>query len=135
MPRRATTTDELFTLRKSWGYLLAKTDPDIGDYVGAPQELMPMIVRIKIIKSKFIPLLRQLGVLNELQEILLSKLLEIRLEYLKQMNKAFFASLRAGELTQLGMFLATAIKTLQNREELPEEELPDGVIIAGEPEA
>jgi len=132
---KRTITDELFVRRHSWGYKLAKYDSDFSDYIGAPPEIIDMIVRIKIVKSRYLQLLKNLGILNELQTVILKTLLDIRLEYLTQMNKAYFASIRAGEVTQLGMFLgAIARRMKRGKSDLPEEAIIDGEIIASYPE-
>jgi len=137
MPRRRSTiTDELFVRRHSWGYKLAKYDSDFRSYIGTPPELLDLIVRTNVVRSRYIRLLKNMGVINELQGLILDTLIDLRLEYLRQLNKAYFASVRAGEVTQLGMFLGaiTASKKRRSRETEPEEAIIDDEIFASYPE-
>lgn len=89
--------------RKNWAYQLAEKDRDFRDYVGAPLDTIEEIVLINVAKKKLLPILKTKT--NLFQYALLDFFMELRKEYLIQLNKAFFAS-TCGEMSKLGMFLA-----------------------------
>jgi len=107
MPRRSSSyLNELFKQLPSMAEQVAEADSDFKEYAGAPWEVAEMLVRLKVSENDYLPLLKRFGVLNELQEIILRKLLEIRRKYLIQLSKAYFASQRASEISVLGFMLA-----------------------------
>jgi len=105
MPRRSSYLNELFKQMPSMAEQLAEKDEDFKQYAGAPWEVAEMLVRLKVAQDDYLPLLKRFGVINELQEIILRKLLSIRHNYLTQLSKAHFASQRASEITVLGFLL------------------------------
>lgn len=90
MSRRSYRSDELMRYQVSWAEQIAAKDSDYRDYAGANEDVALRLAKIDIMlfllppKHKLIPILK------------LARL------YLIQRKKAFFVSVKAGELSQLG---------------------------------
>ena len=105
MSHRYISKDYIIMLeRKNWAYQLAEKDQDFRDYVGAPTDIIEEIVLINVAKKKLLPILE--AKMNPFQYALFDFFMDLRKEYLIQLNKAFFAS-TCGEMSKLGMFLAS----------------------------
>jgi len=90
MSRRSFRSDELMRYQVSWAEQIAAKDTDYRDYAGADEMSAFKLAKIDLMLF-LLP-----------QDHTLIPLLKLARIYLIQRKKAFFASVKAGELSQLG---------------------------------